>query len=117
MCIRDRYNREGIGNTILAVIIGKLCHRRHGGDAAVLIPAVHRIGSGSERLAPLAAVRRGTGFLAVYHVGGDGQNGEGGLAVPVGGAFRDLVHEHFNHLHGDFIRSGDVYKRQVFRAQ
>ena len=28
--------------------------------------------------------------------------------MPVGGAFRDLVHEHFNHLHGDFIRSGIV---------
>ena len=28
--------------------------------------------------------------------------------MTVGGTFRDLVHEHFNYLHGDFIRSGIV---------
>lgn len=66
------------------------------------------LGAGGEGLPGLAAVGGAARFLAVYHVGGDGEDGHGGLGFPIGGAFLQLAHEHLHHRHGDVVHPGIV---------
>ena len=102
-CIRD--NGEGIGNAVLCVGVGNLGHGQHGGNAAVGIPAVHGICTGGKGLPRLSAVRGGAGFLAVNHVGGNGEDGHGGDGIPVGSPAGQALHKAIHHHGGQLVHS------------
>ena len=94
---------EGVGDAVLRILEGQLCHRAQGRHRTVAVAMVHGVGAGGEGIAALTAVRGGAGVLAVHHVGGDGQDGGGGLAAAVGVVGLDVLHEAVHDVVGDLV--------------
>ena len=93
----------GVGDAVQCPVVGQLGHRVQGGQQAVLLRAVAGVCTRSKRSEGGAAVGQGTGVLAIYHVGGDGQDGGGGLGVAVGVALLDHLQEGLEQPHADLV--------------
>ena len=93
----------GVGNAVQGVLVGQLGDGIQGGNQAGLLRAVAGVGAGGQRGPGPAAVGHIAGILAVDHVGGNGQDGGGGLGIPVGVVVPDLLQEGPQQPHGDGI--------------
>src|SRR5699024_6979403 len=93
----------GVGDAVQRPVIGQLGHRVQRGQQAVLLSAVAGVGAGGKGSVGLAPVGQGAGVLAIHHVGGDGQDGGGGLRVAVGVALLDHLQEGAQQPHADVI--------------
>ena len=57
------------------------------------VAAVHRIGSGRQRLSHLTSIRRITRLLTIYYIGSNGQNGHSRNTIAIGMMLADLIHK------------------------
>src|SRR6476660_3566864 len=98
-----RRDGDRVTDAVLRGLIGKLRNRQAGGEPAVTVAAVHRIGAGTERLALPAAIRGVSGRLAVDDVGRNRQDALGVCGVPVRRMLADFSHETGDKLGCDLV--------------
>ena len=69
---------------------------------------MHRVGTRRKRFARPATIGGVAGLFAVHHIGGDGQNRQGGFGVAIGVVGGQLLHKALHHLAGDLVHAGIV---------
>ena len=100
-----RVDGLGIGDTVQRILIGQLRHRIQRSQQAVLLCAIAGVRTRCQRLACTASVRHIAGGLAVYHVGGNGQDRGSRLGIPVGVTFFKLLQEGLQEPYRDIVRT------------
>ena len=97
-----RHDGEGIGNPVLAVIVGKFRHGIERRERPVRFAVMHRVCARRKGLSRLSSVRRRARLLSVNDVGGNGQSGKRVLCAAISGRFAKF----FIDLFENFLRNG-----------
>src|SRR5262249_11322304 len=61
-------NGYGVADAVLRILVGKLCNRQARREPAVVVAAVHRVGTRSERLTFTPSIGRIAGGFAIDNV-------------------------------------------------
>src|SRR5690554_4195295 len=76
---------EGIGNAVERIFIVNFGDRAQRRQGSAFVATVHGIGARCKGHALGAPVGRRSGLFAIHHIGGNGQDGQGGLRIFIGG--------------------------------
>src|SRR5262249_4927133 len=98
-------DRNGVADTVLSILVGKLRDRQAGSEPAMAVAAMHGISAWPERLTLPAPVRRVTGGFAVDDVGGNREHALSVRRIPIGRVFAYFSHEAGDDVRRDLINA------------